>query len=243
MHKTALTFSLCLLPLLVGCGSGDGSGGSADSPKKEAWQKREQVYTDKTPDEWLKLIQNRNFQVRNKAIDALVQYAREGKDTLPALIEIVANKSAGAVRLSVAQALGAMGPKAKSAVPALAKALADTAWDGRDGAATALGDIHENPDVGVPALIKALADPDARVRGAAARGIGRYRSSDPEAIAALAKTLEDEDDTVKAQAAEALQGIGPKAKAAIPALEKAAKAPGFITAQAAEEALKSVRGN
>ena len=237
MHRIALTFSLCLLPLIAGCGSGD------DAPKKEAWQKREQVYTDKTPDEWLALIQHRNAQVRNKAIDALVQYAKDGKNTLPDLIDILRNKSAGPGRLSVARALGAMGPKAKTAVPALAEALADATWEGRDAAAAALGDIHENPNAAIPALIGALSDPDARVRGAAARGIGRYRSGDAKAVAALADALEDENATVKAQAAEALQRIGPKAKAAIPALEKAAKAENFISAQAAEQALKSVRGN
>jgi len=236
MPRITLMLSLCLLPLIAGCGS-------QEAPKKEAWQKREQVYTDKTPEEWVELIRHSNYQARSKAIDALVQYAKDGEDTLPALIDILRDKTAGQGRLAVARALGAMGSKAKSAVPALAEALADTSWDARDAAARALADIGANPEVAIPALIGAINDADVRVRGEAARGIGRYGSGDAKAIDALIEALGDESATVKARATDALQRIGPKAKAAIPALEEAAKSPDIFGADAAKRALESIRGN
>ena len=236
MINKAPILCLCLVVLAGGCGR------EKKKPKREAWQKREQVYTDKTPEEWLKLIQHHNVQARNRAIDALILYRRDGTDSVPQLIEVLETTGSGQVRLSVTRALGGMGSDARTAVPALCKALNDSNWDQRDAAAEALGAIGEDLGSTVPTLLEALSNSDERVRGSAARALGRLRTGDAGAVSALAAALEDEDPNVRAEAAEALEHIGPKAKAAIPALEKAAKAEHFIVAQAAQEALKSVRG-
>ena len=138
------------------------------APKKAAEQKREQVYTDKTPEQWLKLIQHRSPQVREKAVDALIQY---GKGQTPALTAIVENKAAGPGRLAACRALGGIGPGAKAAAPALAAALQDSGWNDRDAAAEALGRIHADVDTSAAALIAALRDTDQRVRVVAARAL------------------------------------------------------------------------
>jgi HEAT repeat protein len=234
MVRRTLPVWLCLAALAVGCHREP-----PRAPKKEAGQKREQVYTDKTPEQWLQLIQHRSPQVREKAVDALVQY---GKGQVPALTVIVENKAAGPGRLAACRALGEIGPGAKAAAPALAQALRDSAWNDRDAAAEALGRIRPDVDASAPALVAALRDTDQRVRGVAARALGRLRSGDAKIVAALAAALKDEDANVRASAAMGLQEIGPPAKAAIPDLEKAAATPDFISAQAAAEALKTIRG-
>lgn len=235
LHRTPIA-CLCLAVLLGGCQE-------ANRPKKEAWQKREQVYTDKTPREWLELIQHREFRVREKAIDALIQYRKDGEDTVAELIEILETHGSSQVRLSVARALGGMRSDAKPAVPALCKALKDSNWNGRDAAAEALGTIRGDLGRTIPALVGALnGDQDERVRGKAAEALGRLRSGEAKAVAALAAALQDADANVQAYAAEALGQIGQKAKAAVPALEKAAQLESFIVSDAARRALGKVQG-
>jgi len=234
MVRRRLPVWLCLAASAVGC--------HREPPRAQqpqAGPKREQVYTDKTPAEWIKLIQHRSPQVREKAINALVQY---GKSQVPALRAVVENRAAGPGRLAACRALGGIGPNAKAAAPALAKALQDSGWNDRDAAAEALGRIHADVDTSTAALLAALHDADQRVRGVSARALGRLRSADAKIVAALAAALKDDDANVRAAAAMALQEIGPRAKAAVAELEKAAAAPEFISAQAAQEALKTIRG-
>ncbi len=234
LKKTTLIACVFSFLTALGC--------ETEKPKKEAWQKREQVYTDKTPDEWLALIQHRNVQARDRAIDALIQYGKDGRDTVPQLIEILDTSKSGDVRLSVCRALGGMRSDAKRAVPALCKALNDATWGQRDAAAQALGDIGADGQETISTLIGALkSDLDERVRIKAAAALGRLRSGDSKAVAALAAALEDQNENVRASAAEALGTIGSKAKAAVAALKKAAESEYFIVSSAAEEALKKVQ--
>ncbi len=236
MKSPPLVVVLCLVVLLGGC--------AKEKPEKGAGQRREQVYTDKTPQEWLELIQHRDFRVRTLAVDALIQYRKDGQDSVSSLIEILEAGKSGQVRLSVAKALGGMGTDAKAAVPALCEALADHGWKERDAAAEALGAIRAARDQTIAALAAALSeDTDERVRGKAAEALGRLRPGDRKVVAALAAALEDEDEdqNVRAYAAEALGQIGPKAKAAASALEKAARSEYFIVADAAKRALQQIR--
>lgn len=239
---TALS-AVMWLALLSVVATVSGCGGSAvpntPSAKAPAKAQRRAAYTDRTPEEWLKLLRHRSVQIRQQAINALVQY---GKQTVPGLTEVIGDRSAGPGRLAAARALGAIGAPAEQAVPALARALADRAWNDRDGAAEALGEIRRRPEVSVPALVGALSDPDARVRAVSARAIGRIGSAEYGAVDALAAALEDADFNVQADAADALALLGPKATPATAALEKAARSQQFAVAQAAEQALRAIRG-
>ena len=231
LMRRMLICSLSLGVLLCGCGEGQkpGKGGT-----------RQQVYTDKTPEEWIQILRHRDPRARQKAVDALVQY---GDQVVPAVIEVLKDRKLGGSRLSAARALGALGPGAEEAVPAMIEAMQESDWPDRDGAVEALGQIRRQLDRTVPALIEVLAgDGDERVRAKAAQALGRIRADGAETVAALAAALEDPDVNVRAEAAEALEKIGPGARAAVPALEKAARTEDFILKQAAQEALKAIRG-
>lgn len=79
-------------------------------------------------------------------------------------------------RGSAARALGAIGERAHSAIPALITALGDQGFYVRCGAADALGAIGESAHSAVPALITALRDKDYSMRGSAASALGEIVS-------------------------------------------------------------------
>src|SRR5262249_4562651 len=74
------------------------------------------------------------------------------------------------VRWEAAAALGAIGPAAKDAVPALTKALADSSSAVRRNAAEALGTIGAGTKADLAAPRKAAKDPEATVQDAAVAG-------------------------------------------------------------------------
>lgn len=228
-----LTCGLIAGNLLAGCRPmppmGDNSREQSRSQQRPS-EFREVRYTDKTPEEWLSLLGHRNSQVRDQAIDALLQY---GPQQIKPLIDVAANRSNPRARLSAIRALGAFGPQAGDAVPVLIQALEDESWDGRDAAAEALGAIKQGTPEVIAALVRAVQDPDERVRMAAARAMGRCKLGHPTAIEALIKGLGDADMNVQLAAVEALGEIGPAARAALPELQKLAETgPSLIQASA-----------
>lgn len=200
---------------------------------------REVKYTDKTPEEWRELLGHPNPQVRDHAIDALVQY---GPDQVPFLAKMVEDRSKPTARMAAIRALGAFGPRAAAAVPVIVAALQDQTWDGRDVAAESLGFIGQaSPDV-ERALCEALKDGDERVRMAAARALGRCRAASQEAVKALAAALKDADPNVQMAAVEALGELGPAAQSAVPELEELARQGTPVLQATAQEALSRITG-
>ena len=163
MKRVCLASCLLSWIALAGCGESE----PQSAPPRD---RRNPAYTDKTPEEWLKVLRHQSATARNKAIDALLQY---GKPTVPGIVGVLEDRSAGPGRLAAARTLGALGADAESAVPALARSLQDRQWSDRDGAAEALGAIRRQPEVAVPALVEALGETDPRVRAVAARALGR----------------------------------------------------------------------
>ena len=105
------------------------------------------------------------------------------------------------VRQSAAAALGRLGDR--SAVPALAGALSDTAPGVRREAAKALGSIKDAR--AVPVLVAALRDDDRNVRFYAAYALGEIK--DPKAAPPLLEALGDPAWSVRDQAAWALREL------------------------------------
>jgi len=228
-----LAFSLGLCSSICGCG-GDGEPAAQQ-------QRGEIVYTDKTPEEWLDLIQHRSVGARNRALDAIISYQKDGQDMVSELTKLVGTAK-GDARLWVIRCLGEMRKTAAPAVPALADALGDKTFRHRDGAAKSIGMIGADADHAVPALVAALTDPDPRVRGEAAAALKAYRDHADKIVPAMTDMLKDDDPNVVALACDGLGGLGPKAAGAVPALEKLQRSSDFIVQQAAGEALRKIRG-
>jgi len=86
-------------------------------------------------------------------------------------------------------ALSFIGPKAKTAVPALLSNLQSTNVAAREVAAAALGEIHSNHELVVPILMIALNDPASPVRHAAITALGKYGPAATEAVPRLVEMV------------------------------------------------------
>ncbi|NMC22065.1 MAG: HEAT repeat domain-containing protein [Thermogutta sp.] len=199
---------------------------------------REFRHTDKTPEEWLALLSHRKPQVRDQAIDALVQY---GAGQVPALRKVVRETKSVDARVSAIRALSALGSAAQAAVPELVEACRAAEWDVRAAAAEALGMTGQGDPRATEALCAALRDEDAAVRAAAAKALRKCGAAGPDVVALLAAALEDPDANVQSAAADALGRLGAEARSALPALEKALQSAGPVARVSIEEALKNIR--
>lgn len=231
MKRTSIA-CLGLVVLCCGCGK-------SEKPKNSG--RTDILYTDKTPEEWIELIQHKSGAARNHALDAIISYQKDGRDMVSQLTPLLKTAKTDA-RLSVTRCLGEMRGEAAAAVPALAEALGDKGWRHRDGAAKSIGMIGADPQNAIPALVAAMKDSDNRVRGEAAAALKAYRDHAEKIVPEMISMLADADLTVVALACDGLGGLGSKAKQAVPALQKAKNSPNFIVRQAATEAIRAIQG-
>jgi serine/threonine protein kinase len=139
-----------------------------------------------------------------------------------------------ASRWRAAQRLGALGPSAAAAVPALTTALGDGSAEVRWRAAEALGLIGPPSREAVPALAQALGDSDPLVSAEAAKALGLLGKAAASAVPRLAEGLRSRDTAYRREAAKALARMGPAAEPALGALVEALKDKDrFVRAQAA----------
>ncbi len=121
------------------------------------------------------------------------------------------------VRRAAAKELGELGSEARSAVPALTKALNDRDLFVRRFAAEALGKIGPDAKSAIPALSKMTSDSRKEVALAAVEALGKMG---PDAIDALITTVKGtgKDPAVRSRAAQSLGKMGPEARSAVKAL-------------------------
>lgn len=153
------------------------------------------------------------------ALDTLV-WALEDPDSFP--------DSPNMIRTGIIRAIGAIGPRALKAAPALVQALhKDPNWQARVFAADALVNLGPEAAKFVPALVQALKDDMDQVRGAAAQALGKLGPRSAEAVPHLLHTLKTATSgKTKASAATALHFIGMKGRrTAIPVLIEALSDP------------------
>jgi HEAT repeat protein len=155
----------------------------------------------------LAALKHTDAGVRVNAAAALGRVgAFNSPESIAALIDTLKNDLEREARRSAAGSLGEIGPKAKSAIPALRTALKG---DGKGGwwvAADALGKIG-GAEV-VPALVEGLASPDDGVCSTSMKSLGNLGAIAKPAIMALEKARqEDPRPDNRAVAAEALQRI------------------------------------
>jgi succinate dehydrogenase/fumarate reductase flavoprotein subunit/HEAT repeat protein len=176
------------------------------------------------PDEYLRVLTDADHRVRIEAVRALVSVddadgvamaadddnrevrmaaanglaiLRAGVDTVRRLL----GDGDPLVRAAALASLGAVGCGDED-VADVKRALMESAWQVREGAARALAGAA--PTVAVPTLSKALADEHLDVRKAAVLSLTRWASSEPAARDALGVALEDGDADVRAYARRAL---------------------------------------
>jgi HEAT repeat protein len=126
-------------------------------------------------------------------------------------------------RMKAADALFAIGPEAKAAVPALAAALKDADRVVREVSALALRRLGPEAKAAVPALVEVLRqDKDEFVRWKAAYAL-RHIGLEAKIVPDLLEACKDVLANVHWEAQGTLQqiGPGPEGKAAVPALIKA----------------------
>jgi HEAT repeat protein len=153
--------------------------------------------------------------------------------------ELARSLTAGdaAAREKAADGLATAGAAAKSAVPALSAALADSMPAVRWRAARALAAIGPAAKPAGGALIKLLADPDSKVRGYAAFALGKCGDSSPAAVAALARAAVAPDAMVRRSAIGALRALKLPRDVSIPLMAKVLVSADPASATAALETL------
>jgi HEAT repeat protein len=132
--------------------------------------------------------------------------ATRSADDVPALQRELRDERP-AVRRVAAEALGRIGPPAKSALGALLVAARDADAGTRQAVAGALAGIDREATSTVAVLAKMLRDPEASVRVAAAQALSRLGRSARPAAQALLRAQEDPDPVVRRVATVALLAI------------------------------------
>jgi HEAT repeat protein len=119
-------------------------------------------------------------------------------------------------------ALGAFGPKAQSAVPALLRATRH-----KELQESAIGTLKEIGPAAEQATIAALAehllDPDLELRATTLTNLKNLGPRAKNAVPALVNALKDNNEEMRKKAAKALAAVGPGAKAALKALTNSLK--------------------
>ena len=157
-------------------------------------------------------LENGNLRQRSDAIAGLLQLVPERdddaipptflSDTLPVLARVARHDPASDLRSGAMEVIGLLGPRAGSAVPALAAGLSDSVPAVRESAALMLGLMGAPGKRAVPALRRALQDASPRVRQHAAASLGSLGAQ--EADDDLRRALSDSDPYVRRQAQAAL---------------------------------------
>ena len=196
--------------------------------------------------ELLDILVHGNQRSQFCVIDVLERIGEPAKDAVPLLIDFLSDKYYPLpIQRQAVEALGAIGPEASAAVPALIWMLDaySPRWD--DQSATfvlvsvldALGNIGLAAQVALPNIQKALDDVDFAVRIAAARALRKL--SHPLSVSQI-KALDDQDEYLSNQVLQEIGKLPPpfQDEAISFLLENGGTATGaFILAQIAEPAL------
>lgn len=125
-------------------------------------------------------------------------------EDLPLLMDMLGEPTAK-YREDAARSIARLGPKARKAVPILAKLVDDDdQQEVREAAVQALSSIGREAKAAVPALLRALKDDFRPVRLAVLHALVRIAPASPEASAAITETMVDADEEVRVAAAAIL---------------------------------------
>jgi HEAT repeat protein len=148
-----------------------------------------------------------------RAASAFKVLGSEGRDGVPALIEIYNQNVSEWSRVYTVIALGGIGPAAKQAVPSLLQGMNSTDYPLHFACMRVLGQIHAEPTLVVPVLAKSLQDSDAKHRVTVAQALGNFGAEAKVVAPVLLQLLTDPDSSVRDAATNALKAIDPEAAA------------------------------
>jgi HEAT repeat protein len=172
----------------------------------------------------------------NSAYSADQDEPKAGGKTVSQWIEVLKSGATPTAQGQAAQMLGALGPKAKAAVPALIQALKKGNGQVVYYATSALGQIGAPA---VPALKEAIKDKSPRLRASAAAALANVRPTPKGTVTLLIRLLKDDKSAnVRGAAARALIPVREKAKTAVQPLLQALKDPSPSVRASAGTALK-----
>lgn len=157
----------------------------------------------------------RTNEVRVDAARSLAQLGPKGAvvlDELTKQLALVRGAEQESLQEAVIEAIGAMGPAAKSALPALSRAAGrSTDLDlALKGAKSRL--LEDAATADVQALVRQLESKVDGKRLAAAKELGKLGSRAADALTPLTKSLADSDNDVRRASAAAIRLIAPTAK-------------------------------
>ncbi len=176
----------------------------------------------KTPtrtDPFLEALKSTDAQERNKAVAALAEMARGVADAVPALTERLNKDDDPGVRSAAAQALGLLGPQARTAYSDLIHvSRTDNHESVREAAAAAIDQISK-PTLTVEQLVKAFKSKDEDERNKAVESLSEMARGVADAVPGLTeRMLNDDDARIRVMFASVLGSLGPQARSAYPAL-------------------------
>ena len=173
---------------------------------KNVWSSRPAIYVIDEGGVIRSMASHRDEDIREDGIFPIVDDLQEQRRLITTL-----ESKEGARGEAARIALGPIGARTKTALPALTEALKDEAAPVRAGAAAALCWVAVQAQAAVPALTEALQDRDSRVRRLSGLALARIGPDARPAVPALIQALVDEDMKVRAAATSALGRIGPDA--------------------------------
>ena len=139
---------------------------------------REDAHNGQPINAWYQALHSPDPRVREQAATVIAKAAPEHPETLGALLVALAAEGDSDVHVVLAGALGALGPSAASAVPALVRLVRDDHEEVRSTVVVALGRIGLVSPAVLPTLLGALRDPSHDVRAVAADAIANAARGD-----------------------------------------------------------------
>ena len=122
-------------------------------------------------------LADKSSSVGSAAVRAI---ASLGPEAVPALLEVLKGKKSPVLVIRAAEAIGRIGPQAKTAVPLLVQMLKSSDWGMRASAITALGAIGPDAKAALPAIVQAYGNyletgPKNILENLTAYGLGSLR--------------------------------------------------------------------
>jgi HEAT repeat protein len=165
--------------------------------------------------------------------------SRLGKASRPAVDALSALLQMGRYEHNLLYCLGAIGPDAQSALPAIRQCLNSSSPGTRVAAARAIWRVSQDADAALLVYLELL--PDRQARQSVCAALGEMKSAAARAVPALLESL-GTDVVSDIQIMNALGEIGPAAEPALPALDARATDPRTYIAARAKAAAKRIRG-